>query len=180
MTLLAFIGATVAVIHVHTRYIRLERYYEEQWEYQRQQQNNAQEEQEQQHGASQDREYERYLSLTSMQSGSLTFAAVYTVILATALALFGSTAVVGFTSLRGVFIAPCFSTSPGSSALRLGIFGGAVIFFANLLLVGAVVLGEVRVRTKNLISERHTVGHPNGETFHSFGFNIFAFLQRKI
>jgi hypothetical protein len=144
MTLLAFIGATVAVIHVHTHYIRLERYYEEQWEYQRQQQNNGEQEQ---HGASQDREYEKYLSLTSMQSGSLTFAAVYTVLLATALALFGSTAVVGFTSLRGVFIAPCFSTSPSSSALRLGIFGGVVIFFANLLLVGAVVLGEVRVRT---------------------------------
>jgi hypothetical protein len=60
--------------------------------------------------------------------------------------LFGSTAIVGFTSLRGDYIAPCFSTT-GSSKLRLGIFGGAIVIFANLLLVCAVVFGEVRVST---------------------------------
>lgn len=137
-TLLAFVGAAVTVIHTHTRYMRLEKEYEEQYEYSRY--NNDE-------GASgsADREYERYLKLASVQSGSLTFVTVYTVILATALSLFGSTAIVGFTSLRGVYIAPCFSSS-GSPRLKLGIFGGAIIFFANLLLVCAVILGEIRVR----------------------------------
>jgi len=139
-TLLAFVGAAVMVIHTHTRYMRLEKDYEEQYEYSRYN-NNEQE------GASgsADREYERYLQLASVQSGSLTFVALYTVMLAVALSLFGSTAIVGFTSLRGVYIAPCFS-SAGSSRLKLGIFCGAIIFFANLLLVCAVIFGEVRVR----------------------------------
>jgi hypothetical protein len=65
--------------------------------------------------------------------------------LATALSLYGSTAIVGFTSLRGVYIAPCFSS--GNDQMRIGIFGGAIVIFANLLLVCAVILGEVRVST---------------------------------
>merc|ERR1711966_45802 len=54
-------------------------------------------------------------------------------------------AIVGFTSLRGVYIAPCFSI--GSNKLRVGIFGGMIVIFANLLLVCAVVLGEVKVNS---------------------------------
>ena len=93
-----------------------------------------------------DREWEAVFQLASMQSGSLTFVAIYTMIVAVALSLYGSTAIVGFTSLRGVYIAPCFSTSTGAtSTLNLGIFGGAIIFFANLLLICAVIFGEVRV-----------------------------------
>lgn len=131
------------IVHTHTRYIRLEKEYEEQYEYSRY--NNDEQE-----GASgsADREYERYLQLSSLQSGSLTFVAIYTVILAIGLSLFGSTAIVGFTSLRGVYIAPCFSSAIGSARLRLGIFCGAIIFFANLLLVCAVIFGEVRVSEK--------------------------------
>jgi hypothetical protein len=63
--------------------------------------------------------------------------------LATGLSMYGSMAIVGFTSLRGVYIAPCFSI--GSNKLKVGIFGGMIVVFANLLLVCAVVLGEVKV-----------------------------------
>lgn len=148
LTLVAFISATVTVIHVHTSYRRMERaYYEEQEEYRNSNSNNEEE----QHSAdNNNREWEQYYQLASMQSTSLTFAAAYTVTLAVALSLYGSTAIVGFTSLRGVYIAPCFSmssspTADGVSTLNLGIFGGAVVFFANLLLICAVIFGEVRV-----------------------------------
>ena len=90
-----------------------------------------------------EREQEAYLLLGSISARSITFVSVYTMMLATGLSLYGSTAIVGFTSLRGIYIAPCFSS--GSDNMRVGIFGGAVVIFANLLLVCAVILGEVRV-----------------------------------
>lgn len=141
VTLLAFIVALVLMIHVHTQYIRLGAYYEEQYEYNRQYNNN----QEGGEPESADREeLEFYLQLSSMSSKSMTFVAVYTVFTAIVLNLYGTTAIVGFTSLQGVYIAPCFSSST-NPRLRRGIFGGAVIFFANLLLLCAVIFGEVRV-----------------------------------
>ena len=157
LTLLAFVGSAGMMIHLHTQYKRMEHYYEEEYEqnmYQQQQQQQQQEGggegegQQQQHGASQDYEqsrvqYEEYVALASLQSGTMTFASIYTILVALALSLYGTTAIVGFTSLRGDYIAPCFSS--GSSNLKLGIFGGAVVFFANLLLVCAVIFGEVRV-----------------------------------
>lgn len=130
-TLLAFIVTTAMVLHVHSRYNYWEKYYEEQYE-----------ENDEQHSGDREK-YEHLLTLNSMQSGSLTFVAGYTMLLAIALSMYGSTTIVGFTSLRGVYIAPCFS---GPSSLKLGIFGGAIILFANLLLVCAVIFGEVRVR----------------------------------
>jgi len=156
LTLVAFVLAAVMTIHVHTQYMRMERYYEEQWEYQQSQsnyynnQNNGEDgeegqQQEEQHGNSADREaYEAQLLLSRMGSKSVAFVALYTMAMATALQLYGSTAIVGFTSLRGVYIAPCFSY-PTASRLKVGIFGGAIIVFANLLLVCAVIFGEVRV-----------------------------------
>lgn len=138
LTLIAFIVSTVMVIHVRTSYKRMERAFYEQLAYQK-----AQNQNEQQHSA--DREWEQFYELASMQSGSLTFVAIYTMIIAVALSLYGSTAIVGFTSLRGVYIAPCFSTSGVASTLKLGIFGGAIVLFANLLLICAVIFGEVRV-----------------------------------
>ena len=136
LTILAFIISIGLVFHTHTSYNRLEKSY--QYEYQ---QEEANEQEEGQHSA--DREYYEYLQgLSELQSHSLTFTAAYTMIVALALSLYGSTAIVGFTSLRGVYIQPCFS-SP--SNLKVGMFGGSIVFFANLLLVSAVVLGEVRV-----------------------------------
>jgi ABC-type multidrug transport system fused ATPase/permease subunit len=169
MTLVAFVLAVAMMIQVHTHYKHMERYYEQQWyDYQQnynsnrynnnnnQNNNNQQggEGQQQQQAGSRDEEalneykseIQTFLQLSQISSNSMTFVAVYTMSLAVALCIYGSTAIVGFTSLRGVYIAPCFSTQEGSAKLRLGIFGGAVVFFANVLLVAAVVLGEVRVR----------------------------------
>lgn len=150
LTLVAFVGSAVMMIHLHTQYKRMERYYQENYYAQQQQDNNNNnEEGNEQHGNSADeRAYEYYMALTSMQSGTMTFVAIYTMIMALGLNMYGTTAIVGFTSLRGDYIGPCFSS--GSPGLKLGIFGGAIILFANLLLVCAVILGEVRVRNKYL------------------------------
>lgn len=157
MTLIAFLLAVILTCQVHTHYVRMERLYESQLTddyYQRNSNNECQEEEGggggggcnrgSQDSNSADRQIEYLMQLTSMSSPSMTFVALYTMAMAVALSLFGSTAIVGFTSLRGDYIAPCFSTT-GSSKLRLGIFGGAIVVFANLLLVCAVVFGEVRV-----------------------------------
>jgi hypothetical protein len=145
LTLAAFIVSGVMMAHTHTHYKRLERYYEYQMN------NNDDSNDDKDNGNdSSDRQYQEYLLLATLGSKSLTFAAVYTMILAIGLCLYGSTAIVGFTSLRGVYIAPCFS-SEGSPKLKLGVFGGAIIFFANLLLVCAVIFGEVRVSRLLLI-----------------------------
>jgi hypothetical protein len=140
-TWIAFIVSTVYVIHVHTSYKRMEKAYNEELEYQQQQQEG-----ENQHSADNQHWEDQLYELTSMQSTSLTFVALYTMMVAVGLSFYGSTAIVGFTSLRGVYIAPCFSTSSGAvSTLKLGMFGGAIVLFANLLLICAVIFGEVRV-----------------------------------
>jgi hypothetical protein len=83
--------------------------------------------------------------MLNMTSNSITFVALYTVLVAMGLSLYGKTVIVSFTSLRGDYIAPCFSSSD-SSTMKLVIFGGAIILYANLLLVCAVFFGEVAVR----------------------------------
>lgn len=147
LTLAAFILTLVYVGHVHTHYLRMERYYEEQYLYSQQQQNyNEENQQENNHVNSQDeRLYQERMQLAHVASRSMTFVSLYTMTTSVALVLYGSTAIVGFTSLRGVYIAPCFSNPGQSSKLKVGIFGGAIIIFANLLLVCAVIFGEVRV-----------------------------------
>jgi hypothetical protein len=154
LTLFAFITAVILMIQVHTHYRRMERYYEgddwyaESQNYNNQNNNGEGEQQQQQQHQSHDEEYynqirESYVLLSTMSARSITFVAVYTMLLSTALSLYGSMAIVGFTSLRGVYIAPCFSS--GYDKLQVGIFGGAIVLFANLLLVCAVILGEVKV-----------------------------------
>ena len=171
-TLVAFVSACVVMIHVHTHYKRLEYYYENDWAYEQQQQqqqqnNNNNNNDDNQEGEAQqqqnnnnynsadwERQIEEFLLLSQMSSSSMTFVALYTMAMAVALSLYGSTAIVGFTSLRGVYIGPCFSQGnyAHSRRLQLGIFGGAIVLFANLLLVCAVIFGEVRVSDREYIS----------------------------
>uniref|UniRef100_A0A7S4JI85 Uncharacterized protein n=1 Tax=Odontella aurita TaxID=265563 RepID=A0A7S4JI85_9STRA len=93
-----------------------------------------------------------YPTLASTSSFGVKFAALYTATLAVALSLYGSMAVVGFSSIRGQYIAPCFGGGGGSvdsarrARIRLGAFMGCLIFFANLCVLIAVLLGEFRVR----------------------------------
>jgi hypothetical protein len=150
LTLFAFITAVILTIQIHSHYRRMERYYQTDDFYQQYYVNdddNDGEDEEDKEGGSKDYEEDQaaYMLLSSLTARSITFVAVYTMMLATALSLYGSTAIVGFTSLRGVYIAPCFSS--GNDQMRIGIFGGAIVIFANLMLVCAVILGEVRVST---------------------------------
>ena len=155
LTLFAFITAVILTIQVHTHYRRLKLYYDGDDWYQNSNSNSnnnyyqngnqeGEEEEEEEHNSRDGEQYEQiresYELLSSMSAKSITFVAVYTMMIATALSLYGSMAIVGFTSLRGVYIAPCFSS--GGNKLRVGIFGGAIVIFANLLLVCAVIVKD--------------------------------------
>lgn len=150
LTLFAFLTAIALTIQIHSHYRRMERYYgSDDWYQQYITNDDGGDGHEGGGGGSHDQveQYkeiqEAYVLLATVSARNMTFVAVYTMLLATALSLYGSTAIVGFTSLRGVYIAPCFSSD--SNKMRVGIFGGAIVLFANLLLVCAVILGEVRV-----------------------------------
>ena len=161
LTLTAFVACGAYLIHIHTTYIRMEHSYYDQWysnylSYQQEQQNNynnyegedgGDQQQQQQHSAD-NKEWDEFsFTLNSMRSGSITLISIYIMLITTGLTCYGSTAIVGFTSLRGIYIAPCFSShDPATLSWKLGIFGGAIVLFANLLLICAVILGEVRVR----------------------------------
>lgn len=105
-------------------------------------------------------------SLATTQSRGLVFAGVYTTVLGIALSLYGSTVVVGFMSAKGEYIPPCFSlrnmsvmeeeeindedstTGPRklwAEKIHRGIFLGSVVIFANLMLLCAVIFGELQV-----------------------------------
>jgi hypothetical protein len=145
LTLLAFFTAVVLMIQIHSHYNRMERYYQTDDFYQKYMDDNYDDEEhhsgDQQNNA--DKVQQAKMLLASMSAPSITFVTVYTTFLAIGLSLYGSTAIVGFMSLRGVYIAPCFSSD--TNKMSVGIFGGAIVLFANLLLVCAVILGEVRV-----------------------------------
>lgn len=142
LTLMAFILAIIMTIQINMQYKYMATMYARDDDYQY----NNQGEGEEQHN-SQDNENDKesllYSLMATTSSRSMTFVAVYTMALAVSLNLYGSTAIVGFTSLRGDYIAPCFSSE--HSSMKVGIFGGAIVIFANLLLLCAVVLGEFRV-----------------------------------
>lgn len=166
LTIAAFILTLVYVGHVHTHYMRMEHYYEEQYAYAQQQRNqynddaNNNKNNNNNHNSQDEREYEHRMQLAHVASRSMTFVSLYTMTLSVALVLYGSTAIVGFTSLRGVYIAPCFSSQGYSSKLKVGLFGGAIIVFANLLLVCAVIFGEVHVQDWGQGDGRDEEGEP--------------------
>ncbi len=152
LTIFAFVTAIILTVKVHTHYKYLERRYEGDDWYNSYYNNDDGDGE----NGSEDERYreqirESYMLLASMSAQSITFVAVYTMILATALSMYGSMAIVGFTSLRGVYIAPCLPI--GSNKLRVGVFGGMIVIFANLMLVCAVVLGEVKVSSHSSLLE---------------------------
>lgn len=166
LTALAFIVSSSMIIHVHSHYI----WYERTYGYN----NNRRYMQEGEGGGHGDggqkggsgdhhsgsgdnHDSNESFTLSMKSGGSVVFVSVYTMIITMGLSLYGTTAIVGFTSLRGDYIGPCFSSS-GSSSLKLGVFGGAIIMFANLLLVCAVFFGEVIVEDwKNAAQDEREV-----------------------
>jgi hypothetical protein len=151
-TFMAFLLAIAMVVQINSHYRYLEKtnsYNDDMYNHNRRWLNEEEEEGEDEHSGDQNngsgdnqQDMNWYPLLAGTSSGAMTFVALYTMVLATGLSLYGSTAIVGFTSLRGVYIAPCFSYK---SRLITGIFGGAVVVFANLLLLTAVIFGEFRV-----------------------------------
>ena len=91
--------------------------------------------------------YDVYASLASQSSTAVTFAALNAGGLSLVLSLYGSLAIVGFTSVRGQYIAPCLGGGRSASSIRihLGIFLGMLVFFSNVCLLCAVILGDFRV-----------------------------------
>ena len=132
LTFVAFFMAIVMMVRINSHYRYLERLYASDDDY-----NNNGEGEEEQHSG--DRMQEIYPLLASTSSKAMGFVGIYTMLLSVGLTLYGSTAIVGFTSFQGVYIAPCF---PHRSKMKVGIFGGAVVVFANLLMLCAVIFGE--------------------------------------
>lgn len=107
-------------------------------------------------------------SLATTNSRGLVFAGVYTTVLGIALSLYGSTVVVGFMSAKGEYIPPCFSFRNMSvieedegmndedstvgprklwgEKIHRGIFLGSIVIFSNLMLLCAIIFGELQVR----------------------------------
>mmetsp|Transcript_30281 Transcript_30281/g.34518 ORF Transcript_30281/g.34518 Transcript_30281/m.34518 type:complete len:242 (+) Transcript_30281:269-994(+) len=133
LTLVAFLMAIAMMIQINSHYRYLQRINEDNY--------SGGDEDEEQHSGDEE-EYNIYPILARTSSGAMTFVASYTMILAIVLSVYGSTAIVGFTNIQGVYIAPCF---PHRNKLKIGMFGGAVVVFANLLLLNAVIFGEIRV-----------------------------------
>eukprot|EP00568_Trieres_chinensis_P002585 CAMPEP_0183302780 /NCGR_PEP_ID=MMETSP0160_2-20130417/8443_1 /TAXON_ID=2839 ORGANISM="Odontella Sinensis, Strain Grunow 1884" /NCGR_SAMPLE_ID=MMETSP0160_2 /ASSEMBLY_ACC=CAM_ASM_000250 /LENGTH=321 /DNA_ID=CAMNT_0025465593 /DNA_START=176 /DNA_END=1142 /DNA_ORIENTATION=- len=100
--------------------------------------------------------YSYYPTLASQSSTAVTFAALNAGGLAVTLSLYGSLSIVGFSSVKGAYIAPCLGTtrSPAAARTHLGVFLGMLVLFSNVCLVCAVVLGEFRV-TDYLDEEDH-------------------------
>jgi hypothetical protein len=148
LTFLAFFLAIAMVIQIHSHYKFLEKqsYYSNDDVYRRLEGDENQHGEEEQHEEHQEEggqgEVNWYPILADTSSGSMTFVSIWTMTLAILLSVYGSTAIVGFTNIQGVYIAPCF---PNRSRLKIGIFGGAVVMFANLLLLNAIIFGEFRV-----------------------------------
>ena len=135
---------------------------------------NGEQQQQQQHeeGCNHSRDHldeEFFESLATTNSRGLVFAGVYTTVLGIALSLYGSTVVVGFMSAKGEYIPPCFSfrdmsvidekdrdandedstTGPRKlwgETIHRGIFLGSLVIFSNLMLLCAVIFGELQVR----------------------------------
>ena len=147
-TLVAFLASIAFIVQINSHYRYLERTYggdgrelEERDQDKHSQDNEGNDNNPDGHGESKDAT-NCYPILAGTRSGAITFVCIYVMLLATALHIYGSMAIVGFTSLKGAYIAPCF---PNQNRLKIGMLGGAVVVFANLLLLTAFTIGEFRV-----------------------------------
>lgn len=138
-----------------------------------------------------------YDLLASVNSTAVTFSFLYTAILALLLTIYGSTYVVGFTTIGGKYVEPCFSSEESDGVdevavvgivdtelidgrsrrkekLKIGVFMGLLVLFANLCLVTAVILGEVKVVKKNDIDDMNEGGQDNNESVSTFAIEKIA------
>jgi hypothetical protein len=85
----------------------------------------------------------------AVTSRAMAFAALWTAVLASLLAVFG-TVVLGWQSPTGQYYTCCAPQVHRTTPLALGSFIGALIMFANLTLVCSVLFGEFEVRRESL------------------------------
>ena len=81
----------------------------------------------------------------AVTSRAMAFAALWTTVLATLLAIFG-TVVLGWQSPTGEYYTCCSPQVHRTTPIALGSFIGALLMFANLTLVCSVLFGEFEVR----------------------------------
>ena len=130
------------------------------------QEEDGREGEEDHHSNDRERDEDFFASLTHNSVGLL-FASVYTTILGLGLSLYGSTVVIGFMSLVGEYIPPCFNfrnmsieeedpstIDPQLGSRKLwqekihqGVFMGSLVIFSNLLILCAVIFGELQVNS---------------------------------
>ena len=82
----------------------------------------------------------------AVTSRAMAFAALWTAVLATLLAIFG-TVVLGWQSPTGEYFTCCSPQVHRTTPLALGSFIGALLMFANLTLVCSFLFGEFEVST---------------------------------
>lgn len=81
----------------------------------------------------------------AVTSRALAFAALWTAVLATLLAIFG-TVVLGWQSPTGQYYTCCSPQVHKTTPIAIGSFIGSLIMFANLTLLCSVLFGEFEVR----------------------------------
>jgi hypothetical protein len=81
----------------------------------------------------------------AVTSRALVFAAMWTAVLATLLAIFG-TVVLGWQSPTGEYYTCCSPQVHKTTPIAVGSFIGSLIMFANLTLLCSVLFGEFEVR----------------------------------
>ena len=90
-----------------------------------------------------DDDYQPALAVTSR---AMAFAALWTAVLATMMAIFG-TVILGWQSPTGLYYTCCSPRVHRTTPLALGSFIGGLLMFANLTLVCSVLFGEFDVST---------------------------------
>lgn len=83
----------------------------------------------------------------AVTSRAMAFAALWTAVLATLMAIFG-TVILGWQSPTGQYYTCCSSRVHKTTPLALGSFIGSLLMFANLTLVCSVLFGEFEVRNR--------------------------------
>jgi len=90
----------------------------------------------------------------AVTSRAMAFAALWTAVLATLMAIFG-TVILGWQSPTGQYYTCCSSQVHRTTPLALGSFIGGLLMFANLTLVCSVLFGEFEVRRKRRGARRN-------------------------
>eukprot|EP00536_Pseudo-nitzschia_multiseries_P011653 jgi/Psemu1/206439/e_gw1.408.36.1 len=96
-------------------------------------------------GSQDDRDGEKYEAEVAVTSRALAFSVLWTGVLAALLSIFG-TVILGWQSPTGQYYTCCSSSVHRTTPLGIGSFIGALLMFANLTLVCAVLFGEFQIR----------------------------------